>query len=476
MLRSLRRRSLARLRHEIEPVGADALGRFLVAWHGIGSGRRGLETLLDAIEQLQGAAMPASLLERQILPARVEDYQPAMLDTLMAAGEVVWTGVEPLGERDGRIALFLTDHAARLRAPSPALPPALKHGTRPDETAVEDPAAGRRRDPRVPGRARRVVLLGHPSGNRQRLSAGDRGCALDAGLERTGHQRHAASAAGLCAHRRTAPAQPQARRRRAHGAFRSRRLIPPAAEGRWALVAGAAAAPSPTDWAAAMASQLLTRHGIVTRETVAAEAVAGGFTAVYQVLRAMEEAGRIRRGYFVAGLGGAQFAMPAALDLLRAMREPPDEPNTVVLAATDPANPYGTVLKWPVADAAQAQSGRGPVRGVGAVTILVDGNAAAYLRRGERELLLFTPETEPDRSRVARQVAGMLLGLAASRDEARRGMLIVEINGEPAATVALAGAFLEEGFIATAMGLQAKPVRPRPGSTNHGDEEDAERP
>jgi ATP-dependent Lhr-like helicase len=226
-----------------------------------------------------------------------------------------------------------------------------------------------------------------------------------------------------------------------------------------------------------MASQLLTRHGIVTRETVAAEAVTGGFTAVYQVLRAMEDAGRIRRGYFVAGLGGAQFAMPAALDLLRAMRERPDQPNTVALAATDPANPYGRVLKWPAAvDGEPAQGGRGPVRGVGAVTILVDGSAAAYLRRGERELLLFTPETEPDRSRVARQVARMLLRLAASRDEARRGMLIAEINGEPAATVALAGAFVDEGFVATAMGLQAKPERLRLGVTNHSDTEDAETP
>ena len=122
VLRSLRRRSLARLRHEIEPVDADALGRFRVAWHGIGSGRHGLEALLDAIEQLQGASVPASVLEREILPARVEDYQPAMLDTLMAAGEVVWVGVEPLGERDGRIALYLTDHVARLRPPTTAAP------------------------------------------------------------------------------------------------------------------------------------------------------------------------------------------------------------------------------------------------------------------------------------------------------------------------------------------------------------------
>ena len=216
-------------------------------------------------------------------------------------------------------------------------------------------------------------------------------------------------------------------------------------------------------WAAAMASQLLARHGIVTRETVAAAAVAGGFTAVYQVLRAMEDAGRIRRGYFVAGLGGAQFAMPAALEMLRSMREPPDEPATVVVAATDPANPYGTILKWP-AGSEPAAAGRGPVRSVGALTILVDGSAAGYLRRGERELLLMAPDTEPDRSRVARQVARMLMQLAGGRDEARRGMLIAEINGEPAAAIPLAQAFIDEGFIATAMGLQARPERLRPAT------------
>jgi ATP-dependent Lhr-like helicase len=212
-----------------------------------------------------------------------------------------------------------------------------------------------------------------------------------------------------------------------------------------------------------MATQLLARHGIVTRETVAAEAVAGGFAAIYQVLRAMEEAGRIRRGYFVAGLGGAQFAMPAALDMLRAMREPPEEPNTVVLASTDPASPYGGTLPWPPpADDEQARAGRGPIRNVGSLTILVDGAAAGHLRRGERELLLFPPPAEPGRTRVVRQVARLLMRLASARDEARRGMLITEINGAPASTHPLADAFTGEGFIATAMGLQARPERSRP--------------
>jgi hypothetical protein len=209
-----------------------------------------------------------------------------------------------------------------------------------------------------------------------------------------------------------------------------------------------------TEWSAATAQQLLTRHGIVTRETVASEAVAGGFSAVYQVLKAMEDAGRIRRGYFVAGLGAAQFAMPAALDLLRSMREVPETPRTVVLASTDPANPYGAIVKWPETPFAITRS-------VGARVILVNGALAGYLRRGERELILFLPEAEPQRSQFAREVARMLLHLAVSREESRRGMLLAEINGESAVAHPASGLFTEEGFIATAMGLQ---VRLRPGA------------
>ena len=208
-----------------------------------------------------------------------------------------------------------------------------------------------------------------------------------------------------------------------------------------------------------MAQQLLTRHGVITRETVASEAVAGGFSAVYQVLRAMEDAGRLRRGYFVARLGAAQFAMPAALDLLRSLREAPEAPKTVVLAATDPANPYGTILPWPELPEGSPRPGVDvgrPTRSVGARTFLVDGRAAAYLRRGERELLLFLPDAEPRRSQVGREVVRMLLHLAGAREEGRRGMLISEINGDAATAHPAAWLFLENGFAATAMGLQSR--------------------
>jgi ATP-dependent Lhr-like helicase len=242
--------------------------------------------------------------------------------------------------------------------------------------------------------------------------------------------------------------------------------VPPKAEGRWSIVdsrpgttgrvpRGGTASVSPTEVSAASAQQLLTRHGIVTRETVASEAMPGGFSAVYQVLKAMEDAGRIRRGYFVAGLGAAQFAMPAALDLLRSMRDVPETPRTVVLAATDPANPYGAIVKWP-------ETPFTITRSVGARVFLVNGALAGYLRRGERELLLFLPEAEPQRSQFAREVARMLLHLAVAREESRRGMLLAEINGEPAVAHAASRIFIDEGFTATAMGLQA---RLRPGGS-----------
>ena len=431
VLRSVRRRSLARLRHEVEPVNADALGRFTVAWHGIGAGRRGLEALLDAIEQLQGAAIPASVLEAEVLAARVAEYQPAMLDTLMAAGEVVWTGVEPLGARDGRIALYLTDHAVRLR------PPGVSPGPEPAGRAAEVLAYLRQHGASFFADIHQGTGGGFPQESVDALWD----------LVWAGHITND-TLHPLRAYIRTD--DKRAARRQRPQPFRSRRLVPRTAEGRWsALETRKTSRSAATEWSAVLAQQLLSRHGVVTRETVAAEGVPGGFSAVYDVLKAMEEAGRIRRGYFVSGLGGAQFAVPPAVDLLRSFREVPEEPRHVILAATDPANPYGAVVKWPL---------EGPTRSVGARAILVDGFAAAYLRRGERDLVLFTPEAEPQRSRIIREVAKALFELAQARELGRQGMLIVEINGEPAATHAAAPLFAAEGFSTTAMGLQARIV------------------
>jgi ATP-dependent Lhr-like helicase len=254
--------------------------------------------------------------------------------------------------------------------------------------------------------------------------------------------------------------------------FRSRRLTPPSAEGRWSLVRITPFKSSNADrtrWAAALAQQLLERHGVLTREAVMAESIPGGFGTVYPVLKALEEGGRLRRGYFVAGLGATQFALPGALDLLRALRDgtrPAEDEDAVVavLAATDPANPYGATLKWPASAAfavsgGQVQSapsaGRGPTRSVGAIVVLVSGVIAGYLARGERLLLTWLPETEPDRSRAGRAVARALIDRARSGGESPRGMLIEEIDGGPPAIHPLAPFLAEAGFMPGAMGFQA---------------------
>jgi ATP-dependent Lhr-like helicase len=216
----------------------------------------------------------------------------------------------------------------------------------------------------------------------------------------------------------------------------------------------------------------------------------------------MEESGRLRRGYFVAGLGATQFALPGALDLLRAMRDPSDEVEVAVMSATDPANPYGATLKWPGSsgpsaglgrdttasgapgrpqDAASGGPqpatpwpGRGPTRSVGATVILVDGMLVGYLARGDRQLLTWLPDAEPQRSRAARAVARVLIDRARAGGEAPRGMLIEDIDGVPAPTHATAPFLAEAGFIAGAMGMQATFPRPRSaGPQRHtGDEVD----
>src|SRR5262249_40062804 len=180
-----------------------------------------------------------------------------------------------------------------------------------------------------------------------------------------------------------------------------------------------------TKWAAAITQQLLARHGVVTREAVASENIPGGFGVVYPVLEGMEDTGRIRRGYFVAGPRATPVPRPGALDLRRSLRDTPDEAEVVVLAATDPANPYGATLKWPT-------ESRGPTRSVGATVILVNGALAAYLARGDRVLLTFLPEAEPDRSKVARAIASVLIERARAGGDAPRGMLVEEDDGHAA--------------------------------------------
>jgi ATP-dependent helicase Lhr and Lhr-like helicase len=435
VLQSIRRRSLAKLRQQIEPVDPPVLVRLLTGWQGVIRRRAGLDALLDAVENLQGAPMAASIFESEILAARVERYNPADLDALTAAGEVVWCGVEPLGERDGRLALYLSDHFARLKRPvaladlSPREAAILEHLRNQGASffAALHEAAG----------------AGYPGESVEALwNLVWRGAI-------TNDTFHALRAF-------TRPAERRARKPATGRSFRSRRVAPPSAEGRWSLVSDRIVhAVSPTEWSTAMAQQLLSRYGVLTREVAAAEGIYGGFGAVYDVLKALEDGGRIRRGYFAAAVGATQFALPAALDLLRSLTTPPEEPEVVVLAATDTANPYGAILKWPTSSADADGGGRGPTRTVGALVVIVNGMLAAYISRGARQLTVFLPEDEPARSSVARALAARLANLTRP-DDTRLALLIGEINGIPASEHPMAAYLIDAGFSPSAMGFQMR--------------------
>jgi ATP-dependent Lhr-like helicase len=219
-----------------------------------------------------------------------------------------------------------------------------------------------------------------------------------------------------------------------------------------------------------MAHQLLARHGIVTRDVTAIEQLPGGFSAMYPVLRRLEETGRIRRGYFVAGLGAAQFAQPGAVDLLRDARDDREENVTVTISATDPANPFGVLIPWPMGAQADA---RGATRTAGARVVIVNGRAAAWISRGDRQLVVCVPDDEPERSRIARAMARELVAIAHRAPEGRRGWLIEEINGKTAIEDPSSQFLIEAGFAATAMGLQLRvPRRPLRLKSEEAEEED----
>jgi ATP-dependent helicase Lhr and Lhr-like helicase len=430
VLRTIRRRSLAKLRKEAEPVDQFVLARLFTNWQGVTRKRRGLDALLEVIETLQGFPMAASIFESEILAARIVDYKSSDLDTLSAAGEIVWVGVEPLGERDGRIAIYLTDHLPLLHRPvilSEAKDPPRNTGGGSFADAQDDSIANYLRSH---GASFFNVMQGALGGFPGEL--------VDALWDLvwkgviTNDTFHALRAY-------TRPKQPRA------GGFRSRRVASPSTQGRWSLVPEGNV--SDTQRATALAQQLLSRYGVVTREAPALENVFGGFSAVYPVLRGMEDAGRIRRGYFVAGLGATQFAGGGAIDLLRSLRDEPETPESVMLAATDPANPYGAIVKWPESNWMLSRS-------VGAEVILVNGLMACYVSRGEKQFYVFLPEDEPSRSMVAREVAKKLAALVT--EGGRRALLVAEVNDEPASRSVLAPFLAEAGFTATAMGMQLR--------------------
>ncbi|MQA04065.1 MAG: ATP-dependent helicase [Streptosporangiales bacterium] len=503
VLRRLRRRSLAALRQEAEPVPQAALATFLPAWQhaGVGKPLRGLDGLLRAVEQLQGAPVPASALESLLLPARVADYAPTMLDELTTAGEVVWAGCGALSGNDGWVCLALTDSAPLL------LPPPAEYDLTEQQQAILDvldgggalffrqlsDRVGRTDDTELAASLWDLVWSGHVTGDTLaplRSLLGGRGS----------HRSRSATPRGRYTSRRTRAAMPS-------------RSGPPTVRGRWSLTVERE--PDATRRAHAVAETLLDRHGIVTRGAVAAERVPGGFAAVYRVLKAFEETGKCRRGYFVEGLGAAQFATPGAVDRLRLGAEPaapgdapcpgaplgavdglgteptaPGDdlrPNTtpgppgdgpwhgtpgapgdaarpgtpssaprgtagdrraaVTLPATDPANPYGAALPWP--ERPGDVGSHRPGRKAGALVVLLDGQLVLYVERGGRTLLSWTDDPE------VLQPAVDALALAVR--DGHLGKLSVErADGESIRGTPLADALRAAGFHATPKGLRLR--------------------
>jgi ATP-dependent helicase Lhr and Lhr-like helicase len=378
VLRQIRRRSLAALRREVEPVEPDAYARFVQGWHDIPAQRRGLEALVEALGGLQGAALTASALDSDVLASRVAGYRPADLDELCTNGEIVWVGAGPIGSTDGRVRLFFADQLATLA-------PAFERPDAPDgplHDAIRAVLAERGAS------FFHQLRAAHPQGtDAETLGAlwdlvwagevtNDSLAPLRAVVAGRGVGRAAVSKAA------------SARQRPRPG--RLRVIAPPAGAGRWALVAPLLQpVPSPTQTTHLVAQQLLERYGVVTREAVLAENVVGGFAGVYGVLKMLEERGQVRRGYFVAGLGAAQFAAPGAVDRLRGVREVADPllqsdriEQPVVLAATDPAQPYGAALSWP------PSPGR-PGRTAHALAVLFQGSVIAWLDQRSGNVVTF---------------------------------------------------------------------------------------
>ena len=410
VLRQLRRRSLAALRREVEPVEQAALARFLPAWHAITAPQRGTDALVGAVNVLQGAALVASSLETDVLPLRVRGYRQSDLDALCATGEVVWVGAGALGSSDGRIRLFFADQLALL-APAIEFP-------EPPQGDVHDAlrmslqqrgalffsqlraAAPQATDAEVLAALWDLVWAGEVTNDtlaplRAMLSGGGRAGTTSRTAGRTGRPRPG----------------------------RLTRIGPPTGAGRWSLVAPLLLpAPRPTESSHALALQMLERHGVVTREAVLAEGPVGGFAAVYGVLKTMEERGQVRRGYFINGLGAAQFALPGAVDRLRDARDgvdaelhPESVPAPVVLAATDPAQPHGATVPWPLT------TGR-PTRSAGAVVVLADGEVLAWFDPRAHHLVTF------QHTRERASWVDALVSLV--KDGRRRSLEVRKIDGE----------------------------------------------
>ncbi len=463
VLRMIRSRSLAALRSEVEPVDQDTFARFLPSWQGIGAGLRGIDGVLAVVEQLAGVPVPASALESHVLPARVRDYQPWMLDELMSAGEVLVAGAGALAGTDGWIALHTAEDA-------PLSLPLPDGAQRPELAARLLELLGSSGAYFIPQLAQLVARApgsdSEPSTSMVREALWELFWSGAASPDTLGPIRQLLSG-GKTAHRAPAKA-PRARtaRRgrmamlRAGGEDPSieisgRRSVPESASGRWSALP--AVLSDPTIRAHASAEILLERYGVLTRGSVAAESVPGGFGQLYRVLGRLEEAGHTRRGYFVERLGAAQFSTSATIDRLRGLAREPGHgqlPVALALAATDPANPYGAALAWP-----EAAGGHRPGRKAGALVVLLDGALALYVERGGKTVLGFgtlSPAGDPgltaSEPALLDAIALELVSVLRRASIAKLG--IEKINGNPINETPMGAALHRAGFYSTPSGLR----------------------
>ena len=418
VLRRLRRASLASLRKEVEPADQRALARLLPAWQGVDAsppGGAGVDRLREILVPLQGLALTPEVWEQDVLPRRVGAYSPAWMDALCSGGELVWVGAGALGRGSGRVAFYFREDARWLGPPpSKAEPPA-------------EPLHVALRERLERGACFWTDLLADlPEAEPVELQE----ALWD--LVWAGEATNDAFAP-LRAPRLTLA---KAERERGRRFNRRRRPAAPQIQGRWSLTTSLfAGAPAYGPRMRAIAELLLERYGIVTRETVLAEGVPGGFASLYGELVNLETLGTARRGYFVEGLGGAQFALPGAVERLRSLRDD-EPPGPLVLAATDPANAYGASLSWPKRE----DSPRRPARAPGAYVVYLDSEPVLYVERGGKGLLPLR-EVKEEWLREA---------LEALADHVRRGRLkrlaIERFDGEPVVGSELEPLLIDVGF------------------------------
>ncbi|MGM7698693.1 Lhr family ATP-dependent helicase [Microbacterium sp. A84] len=444
VLRRLRMRSLAAIRGSVEPVAPEAYARFLPDWQHLTRPLEGVDGVLAVIEQFAGVPIPASAWESLVLPSRVRDYSPALLDELTASGEVVWAGQGTLPGRDGWVSLHPVD-LAPFTLPEPSIL---------GDAIAADSLEGRLLEALSTGGASFAAHL------RERVGAENEQSVLDALWTLTWSGRvtndtfspvRQLLAGGSQAHKSVRRA-PRTRTFRGVSFTGQTPPRPTITGGRWSVLPQTGSASDPADAArraTVTAGLLLDRYGVVTRGAVQAEGVPGGFAQAYRILAGFEQAGHCRRGYVIEKLGAAQFAASATVDRLRTFANLADPAplRAITLAATDPANPYGAALGWPHRDGVSHRPGRK----AGGLVVLVDGALVLYLERGGRTVLAFDDDPQ-----VLRAAASDLAGTSRAR---RLETLTVEkVNGEPIYGTLFATALQEAGFVPTPRGFTLRKI------------------